>query len=79
MNPLMEMPERDAQYRYRAILAMWLLGPVVFGLFLWAAVSLPWWKALPLGLALIGTAVFVLLKVVSRILPNKLPQQKDWW
>jgi uncharacterized protein (DUF983 family) len=77
MNFLMEMPERDAKYRYRAILVLLVIGPVVFGLFLWAAASLAWWKALPLGPLLIGAGFFLLLKVVDGVLPKKLPQQKD--
>jgi predicted tellurium resistance membrane protein TerC len=73
-----QMAERDARYRYLAILAMVILVPIAFGLFLWAAVLLPWWQALPLGLISLCTGFFVLLKIVDRFLPKKLPQQKDW-
>jgi cyanate permease len=76
---LMGLPERDAKYRYLAILALCVIVPVVFGLFFWAAASFAWWKALPLGILLIGAGFFLLLRVVDRILPKKLPRQEDRW
>jgi predicted tellurium resistance membrane protein TerC len=79
MNFLMEMPERDAKYRYRSILAMYLLSPIAFGLFIWAAVYLPWWQALPVGVVSFGVGFFALIRIVNWILPKKLPKEQDWW
>jgi uncharacterized protein (DUF983 family) len=75
----MEMPERDAKYRYRTIVVTYLIGTVSVGLFIWAAVYLPWWEALALGVVSIALGFLLLLRIVGRILPKNLPKEQDWW
>lgn len=72
------LSEPDAKYRYLSLLVLLLLGPIGLGVFLWAAFSLSWWAALPIGIVSIGGAFLLLLEVVSCILPKKMPQERDW-
>jgi hypothetical protein len=72
------VPERGAKYRYLSTLVVVPAAVISLGLLFWLGVSLPWWGALPLGLATIALCFFLVLWIVNRILPRKLPTERDF-
>jgi hypothetical protein len=43
------------------------------GLFLWLAISLPWWVGLPAGIAVLTAGFLLFLKLVNLIVARKMP------
>jgi hypothetical protein len=75
---VMEPAERGAKYRYRSIPVIVTVALASFGLFLWLAISLPWWVGLPAGVAALAAGFLLLLKVVNLIVPRKFPADEDF-
>jgi uncharacterized membrane protein YbhN (UPF0104 family) len=71
------VPERGAKYRYLSILVVVPIAAISLGLLFWLGVSLPWWGALPLGVATIALCLLLVLRIVNRILPKKFPTGED--
>ncbi len=72
-----DVPERDPQYARRSIIVILPIATVAIGFFVWSLVALSIWIALTLGLVVIGLAFLVILVAVNRILPKKLPADKE--
>jgi len=74
---MMEPAERGAKYRYLSAPVIVIVALASFALFLWLAISLPWWVGLPAGIAVLAAGFLLLLKLVNRIVPKKLPADED--
>jgi hypothetical protein len=74
---MMGPAERGSKYRYRSGPVIVVIALISIGLFVWLAISLPWWAGFPSGVAVIAVGFLVLLKLVNRILPKKFPASED--
>jgi hypothetical protein len=74
---LMEPAERGSKYRYLSMPVIVVVALTSIGMFMWLAISLPWWAGLPAGVAVLAVGFLVLLKLVNRILPKKFPVDED--
>jgi hypothetical protein len=74
---MMEPAERGAKYRYLSAPVIVIVALASFALFLWLAISLPWWVGLLAGIAVLGTGFLLLLKRVSLIVPKNFPAGGD--
>jgi hypothetical protein len=68
-----EPAERGAKYRYRSVPVMVTFAVASLGLFLWLAISLPWWVGLPAGIAVLTAGFLLFLKLVNLIVARKMP------
>ena len=69
--------ERGSKYRYRSGPVIVVIALISIGLFVWCAISLPWWAGLPAGVAALAVEFLVLLKLVNHILPKKFSASED--
>ena len=74
---LNDVPERGPKYARRSLMVILPVAAVAIGFFVWSLVFLSIWIALTLGLVVMGLAFLVILIAVSRILPGKLPAERD--
>jgi hypothetical protein len=74
---LNDVPERDPKYAHRSLIVILPVATVAIGFFVWLLVAVSVWIALTLGLVVMGLAFLVILAAVNRILPKKLPVEKD--
>jgi hypothetical protein len=74
----MEPAERGANYRYRSVPVIVTVASASFVLFLWLAITLPWWVGLPAGVAVLSAGFLPLLKLVNRIVPRKFPADEGF-
>lgn len=74
---LMEPAERSAKYRYLSAPLIVVVALISIGLFLWFAISLPWWVGLPAGVAVLAAGFLLVLKLVNTIVPKKFPTGED--
>ena len=72
-----DVPERGPKYAHRSLMVILPVAPVAIGFFIWSLVALSVWMALTLGLVVLGLAFLVILIRVNRIVPRKLPVEKD--
>jgi len=72
-----DVPERDPKYAHRSLMVILPVATVAVGFFVWLLLAVSIWIALTLGLAVIGLAFLVIIIAVSRILPKKLPVDKE--
>jgi len=72
-----DVPERDPKYAHRSIMVILPVATIAVGIFVWLLVAVSIWIALTLGLLVTELALLVILFAVSRILPKKLPVEKD--
>ena len=85
MNPLRQfprfllndVPERHPKYLYLSLLVIVPILTASIGVLLWLATSAPWWIALLAGIAGLAIGFLTVLRLVDRILPKKLPVDKD--
>jgi hypothetical protein len=74
---LMGPAEQGSKYRYLSAPVIVVVALVSIGLFLWLAISLPWWVGLPTGVAVLVAGFLLVLKVVNNIVPKKFPSGED--
>ena len=72
-----DVPERDPRYAHRSLAVILPVTAIAVGVFVWLLVAVSIWLALTLGIVVMGAAFFVILLAVNRILPKKLPVEKD--
>jgi hypothetical protein len=72
-----DIPERDPRYAHRSLMVILPVATVAIAFFVWSLVALSIWIALTLGLVVIGLAFLVILVAVNRIVPKKLPADKE--
>ncbi len=70
---LMEPAERGSKYRYLSTPVIVVVALIAIGLFLWFAISLPWWVGFPVGVAVLAACFLLVLKLVNNIVPKKFP------
>jgi hypothetical protein len=75
---VMEPAERGAKYRYRSPPVIVTVALTSFGLFLWLAISFPWWVGSPAGIAVLTAGILLLLKLVNLIVLRKMPADEDF-
>ena len=74
---LNEIPERDPRYAYRSLAIILPVAAVAIGFFVWLLVAVSIWIALTIGLVVLGLAFLVILFAVNRILPKKMPVERN--
>ena len=72
-----DVPERDPKYAHRSLMVILPIATVAIGFFVWSLVALSIWIALTLGLVVMGLAFLAILVAVNRIVPKKLPTDKE--
>ena len=72
-----DVPERQPRYAYRSLMVIVPIATVAIGFFVWSLVALSLWIALTAGVALIAPGFVVVLRLVNRIAPKKLPADKE--
>ena len=72
-----DIPERQPMYAYRSLMVIVPIATVAIGFFVWSLVALSLWIALTAGVALIAPGFVVVLRLVNRIAPKKLPADKE--
>jgi hypothetical protein len=72
-----DVPARDPKYARRSLMVILPIAAVAIGFFVWLLVAVSIWIALTLGLVVIGLAFLVILVAVNRILPKKLPADRE--
>lgn len=72
-----DVPERDPKYARRSLMVILPVATIAVGFFVWSLVFLSIWIALTLGIVVMGLAFLVILIAVNRILPRKLPVERD--
>ena len=75
---LNDVPERQPKYAYLSLLVIIPVFLVLIALCVWFAVSLPWWMAMPMGIAAAVLGFLVVVALVGRILPKKLPADREF-
>jgi len=72
-----DVPERQPRYAYRSLMVIVPIATVAIGFFVWSLVALSLWIALTAGVALTALGFVVVLRLVNRIAPKKLPADKE--
>ena len=85
MNPLRDfprfllndVPEVQPKYAYRSLFVIVPVAAVSIGFFVWSLICMPVWIALTVGIVAIVLGFFVILRSVDRIVPRKLPANRE--
>jgi len=72
-----DVPERQPRYAYRSLMVIVPIATVAIGFFVWSLVALSLWIALTAGVGLTALGFVVVLRLVNRIAPKKLPADKE--
>jgi hypothetical protein len=86
MNPLRDfprfllndVPEVQPKYAYRSLLVIVPIAVVSIGFFVWALVALSVWIALTVGIAIIALGFVTSVRLVSRIVPKRIPTNREF-
>ena len=74
---ILPMPVKDAKYRYLTNAVVIPVSILSCALCVGAVLTLPWWAALPSGIAAIALGFLLVLRIMNRILPKKFPPTGD--
>ena len=70
-------PERDPKYAHRSLLVIVPVATACVGAIAWSLLAFPFWFAVLFSVAAIVLAFVLVLVLVDRIVPKKMPINKE--